>query len=243
MTMQRKREWAPEFHQVHRLHVWALGPTMALGLLLSVSTAQAQTPAVPAAPGPKAEPAAAASPAPATVGADAPTPATPRAEAAAPAPAPAPGAGSPSAQAALQTLLNSQVGRADPSLREVPVATGAAVAAAGAAAAGAQGRVVVNVARGQSLDALLKQHLASSPLRVEVLRELVRQLNPQAFAPGNGYRLIAGARLQLPSTQDQAQHAFGKVLAASMATAPADAEDRGGPSGTAGARKGWVRYP
>jgi len=243
MTMQRKREWAPEFHQVHRLHVWALGLMMALGLLLSVSTARAQTPAVPAAPGPKAEPAAASSPAPATVGADAPTPATPRAEAAAPAPAPAPGAGSPSAQAALQTLLNSQVGRADPSLREVPVATGAAVAAAGAAAAGAQGRVVVNVARGQSLDPLLKQHLASSPLRVDVLRELVRQLNPQAFAPGNGYRLIAGARLQLPSTQDQAQHAFGKVLAASMATAPADAEDRGGPSGTAGARKGWVRYP
>ena len=243
MTMQRKREWAPEFHQVHRLHVWALGPMMVLGLLLSVSTAQAQTPAVPAAPGPKAEPAAAASPAPATVGADAPTPATPRAEAAAPAPAPAPGAGSPSAQAALQTLLNSQVGRADPSLREVPVATGAAVAAAGAASVGVQGRVVVNVARGQSLDPLLKQHLASSPLRVEVLRELVRQLNPQAFAPGNGYRLIAGARLQLPSTQDQAQHAFGKVLAASMATAPADAEDRGGPSGTAGARKGWVRYP
>ena len=242
MTMQRKREWAPEFHQVHRLHVWALGPMMALGLLLSVSTAQAQTPAVPAAPGPKAEPVTASSPAPATVGADAPTPATPRAEAAAP--APAPGAGSPSAQAALQTLLNSQVGRADPSLREVPVATGAAaVAAAGAAAVGAQGRVVVNVARGQSLDPLLKQHLTSSPLRVEVLRELVRQLNPQAFAPGNGYRLIAGARLQLPSTQDQAQHAFGKVLAASMATAPADAEDRGGPSGTAGARKGWVRYP
>jgi Tfp pilus assembly protein FimV len=128
-------------------------------------------------------------------------------------------------------------------LREVPVATGAAVAAAGAAAAGAHGRVVVNVARGQSLDALLKQHLAASPLRVEVLRELVRQLNPQAFAPGNGLRLLAGARLQLPSLQDQAQHAFGKVLTASTATSQADAADRGGPSATAGARMGWVRYP
>ncbi len=225
----------------------------AVAWVLTMGTALAQTaPAPTAVSAPKMEPAAAAGPGPgpASVGADAPAP-TPRAEPAPgasgpanPIPIPKPNLSSgPSAQAALQTLLSSQVGKADPALREVPVATGAAVAATGAAMVGAQGRVMVNVARGQSLDGLLKQHLAASPLRAEVLRELVRQLNPQAFASGNGLRLLAGARLQLPSHQDQAQHAFGKVLAASTATAQADAEDRGGASATVGARKGWVRYP
>lgn len=170
------------------------------------------------------------------------------------------GSPSPTAQAALQTLLESQVGRADPGLREVAVTSGsapvsvqvsaptapsAATGAAGAAAVSSTGRTVLSVARGQSLDAVLRQHLAASPLRIEVLRELVRQLNPQAFAPGAGYRLQAGARLQLPTVQDQAQHAFGKALALSERTADRSGDDRGGSAGgsAAAARKGWVRYP
>ena len=149
---------------------------------------------------------------------------------------------SAAAQAALQTLLNSQVGRADPALREVPVSSSPAPSSTSSPTL-AQERMVVTVARGQSLDTLLRQHLASSPLRVEVLRELVRQANPQAFVPGAGFRLVAGARLQLPSTQDQAQHAFGKVVGASMAAPQAEAEERGAASATTGARRGWVRYP
>lgn len=149
---------------------------------------------------------------------------------------------SAAAQAALQTLLNSQVGRADPALREVPVSSSPAPSSTGSPAS-AQERMVVTVARGQSLDTLLRQHLASSPLRVEVMRELVRQANPQAFVPGAGFRLVAGARLQLPSTQDQAQHAFGKVMGAPMAAPQAEAEERGAASATTGARRGWVRYP
>lgn len=154
-------------------------------------------------------------------------------------PAASPPAASPTAQAALQTLLTSQVGRADPSTKEVVV--GAAAGSTLAAPAGAGGRAVVPVARGQSLDNLLRHHMASSPLRIEVQRELVRQLNPQAFAPGNGYRLLAGARLQMPTVQDQAQHAFGKVISAADVHAERHAEERGG--ATAAARKGWVRYP
>ena len=162
----------------------------------------------------------------------------------------------PNVQAALQTLLAPQVGRADPALREVPMPAGAAAlassggsapgTAANSAAAAGSGRVVVNVVRGQSLDALLRQHLAASPLRVEVLRELVRQLNPQAFAPGAGYRLQSGARLQLPSPLDQAQHAFGKVLAMPDASLRRRGDDPSGPESggaAAAARKGWVRYP
>ncbi len=145
----------------------------------------------------------------------------------------------PDAQTALKTLLESQVGRADPGLREVSVASGTAPAL------GSGGRTVVNVARGQSLDALLRQHLAASPLRVEVLRELTRQLNPQAFASGPGFRLQAGARLQLPTPQDQAQHAFGKVLATSDSVQDRGVHERSGTGGGSveAARKGWVRYP
>jgi hypothetical protein len=100
---------------------------------------------------------------------------------------------------------------------------------------------LVNIERGQGLDAVLRQHMAASPLRIEIQRELVRQLNPQAFAPGNAYRLLAGARLQLPTLQDQAQHAFGSAMAAAGAQVDRQADDRGG--ATSAARKGWVRYP
>ena len=166
-----------------------------------------------------------------------------------------PAAASPTAQAALQTLLTSQVGRADPATKEVLVGAGAAPSAAtwgspgstsAGAAVGTGGRTVVPVARGQTLDGLLRQHMADSPLRIEVQRELLRQLNPQAFAPGTGYRLLLGARLQMPTLHDQAQHAFGKVMAGSDVHAERQAEERSSSAGggsAAAARKGWVRYP
>ena len=219
-----------------RCTVTTLAPAKTLALvvvlgLASVATAHASEPAAAPAPAPAASAAPAATNLPA-------------------APPAAPPSSPPSAQAALQTLLNSQVGRADPSLREVPVASDAgatALAAASGSAASAGGRAVVTAGRGQSLDTLIKQHLATSPLRPEVLRELIRQLNPQAFAPGNQHRLLAGARLQLPTAHDQAQHAFGKVIIASMAAAHAEADDPRGSAAAgsvaAGARKGWVRYP
>jgi Tfp pilus assembly protein FimV len=103
------------------------------------------------------------------------------------------------------------------------------------------GRLMVTVSRGQGLDQILRQHLGASPLRVEVLRELTRQLNPQAFAPGAGHRLLAGARLQLPSADDQVQHAFGRVIAARESASAGDGPVGGGAA--AAARKGWVRYP
>jgi Tfp pilus assembly protein FimV len=134
----------------------------------------------------------------------------------------------------LETLLQSSAGRA------------ADAHGAGALHAQGGGRQTVAVERGQSLDALLRKHLAASPLKVEVLRDLVRQLNPQAFAPGGGHRLLAGARLQLPSAEDQMRHAFGKA-GASMASAREETlESAAGPWGNgaaAAARRGWVRYP
>ena len=149
-------------------------------------------------------------------------------------------AGRPTPQAALETLLQSTAGRAADGQ-----AAGAATGA-GAVPLQASGRQTVAVERGQSLDAVLRKHLAASPLKVEVLRELVRQINPQAFAPGAGHRLLAGARLQLPTVEDQVRHAFGKSGAA-MALAREEAVDSAaGPWGNgaaAAARRGWVRYP
>jgi Tfp pilus assembly protein FimV len=145
--------------------------------------------------------------------------------------------GRPSPQAALETLLQSSAGRA---------ADSAPTSASVGLPVQASGRQAVAVERGQSLDALLRKHLAASPLKVEVLRDLVRQLNPQAFAPGGGHRLLAGARLQLPTAEDQMRHAFGKSGAA-MALAREEAvESAAGPWGNgaaAAARRGWVRYP
>lgn len=144
----------------------------------------------------------------------------------------------PTPQAALETLLGSTVGRP-----EAGAATSGAgrVTPAPAALDGQAGaRTTVTVARGQALDTLLRQHLTDSPLRVEVLRELVRQLNPQAFAPGSGYRLTAGARLQLPTREDQMRHSFGSTALASKGAAEADSAGNGA---AAAARKGWVRYP
>lgn len=156
--------------------------------------------------------------------------------------APPKAVGSPHAQAALEVLLNSPVGRSGEGSGHGSGEDARAGERAGTPAAGAApGRIAVKVARGQSLDAILRQHLAASPLRVEVLRELVRQLNPQAFAPGAGHRLLTGAQLQLPSPQDQLQHAFGQHTAGRAGTAANDPTPEGGAA--AAARKGWVRYP
>ena len=140
----------------------------------------------------------------------------------------------PSPQAALETLLGSSTGRA------------AEVQAPGAAPVSSTGRSSVAVERGQSLDALIRKHLGSSPLKVEVLRDLVHQMNPQAFAPGGGHRLVAGARVQLPSVEDQLRHAFGKSGAAMASAREELAESAAGPWGNgaaAAARRGWVRFP
>lgn len=149
----------------------------------------------------------------------------------------------PSPQAALETLLQSSAGQTP----SAAAGSGAAATSpASPSAATASGRPQVAVQRGQSLDALIRQHLASSPLRVEVLRDLIHQLNPQAFAPGGGHRLLAGARLQLPTLDDQARHAFGKTAPRSLASREDVGETTAGAWGNgaaAAARRGWVRFP
>ena len=164
---------------------------------------------------------------------------------------------SPEARRALQTLLAPDDASirpaAAPKTAEPAAPKGASIGGpspAGGAAApnGRQGvtetpvRKVVEAQRGQSLDALIRQHSAQSPLRIEVLREVYRGLNPEAFAAGAGHRLLAGARVQVPTVEDQIRHAFGPDVGVSRrsSTESVTAAAHGAADM---ARRGWVRYP
>ncbi len=157
----------------------------------------------------------------------------------------------PTARAALETLLQSPVGRpvapsAAGGAGTHQAAPGAAGAPTAVSPAGATGpRMSISVERGQALDTLIRRHLSDSPLRLDLLRELIKQLNPTAFAPGSGHRLLAGARLQLPNHDDQMRYAFSDRLASWAASMREDKADTaaGGFGPAAAARKGWVRYP
>lgn len=157
---------------------------------------------------------------------------------------------SPQVRAALEVLAGgAPQAAASGSKATVNPGSPSGVAAGGAAAlsaltprtldAAGMMRPVVDVSRGQTLDAVVRTHFAASPLKPEVIREAVVKLNPQAFAAGRGQRLQAGARLQLPTVDDLMRHAFGAAVPAASVAQHAQAD-----GGTAvGARRGWVRYP
>lgn len=107
-------------------------------------------------------------------------------------------------------------------------------------------RTSVEVARGQTLDALVRAHFGKSPLKPEVVREAMIKLNPQALGPDGRKRLTAGTRLQLPTRDDLVRHAFGGAQAQNLAAADQAAladSHAASHSAAAGARRGWVRYP
>jgi Tfp pilus assembly protein FimV len=96
-----------------------------------------------------------------------------------------------------------------------------------------------SVRKGDTLDRLLARHLKDHPFRVEVLRRLVVQKNPQAFRAGRADQLIAGASINWPNQQE---------LQALLPPAPG--EPATGTEGTdseviqsADPRAGWIRYP
>lgn len=168
---------------------------------------------------------------------------------------------SPQVRAALEVLANSSAGGAAPADGPMGAGAGGAPptrirhAAASPAPVGRAGspapsmaataapphdatgavRARVVVARGQSLDALVQAHYGASPLKPETVREAVVRLNPQAFPPDPKRRLPAGTELLLPTRDDLIRQAFGAPVAAPAHEAPAET--------TAGARRGWVRYP
>lgn len=104
-------------------------------------------------------------------------------------------------------------------------------------------RTVVEVRPGQTLAMILRQNLRDSPFSQQYLTRLLVERNPDAFVRGNPQRLIAGARLVIPSPQE---------LAESLAPVPAQVAPLQRPAApppiepvqeAAEQRKRWIRYP
>ena len=102
-----------------------------------------------------------------------------------------------------------------------------------------------NVQAGDTIDKVIRQHLADSPLKIEVLRQALMQQNPQAFTQSTPRVLIAGAVLRLPSNEELLRTQLGASGKGSGA-APAGSTWAGGYSTrdmNMNERKNWVRFP
>ena len=86
------------------------------------------------------------------------------------------------------------------------------------------------VKSGDTLDKVVRSTYPNSPLRIELLRDEITQLNPSAFTKGNARMLMAGATLQMPAHEALLGKHLGKASASST-------------DNSVEARRHWVRYP
>lgn len=107
------------------------------------------------------------------------------------------------------------------------------------------------VRSGDTLDRIIAQSHASSPLSLAFLRDAFARLNPSAFPKGPQGPLMAGAVLRIPDAADLRRLAFPD-LDPSAARSPADGATAAAPSAPAPLtaaqreeieRRSWVRYP
>jgi len=101
------------------------------------------------------------------------------------------------------------------------------------------------VQAGDTMDKVIRQELAESPLKIEVLRQALMQQNPQAFTQSKPRVLIAGAVLRLPSNEELLRTQLG-ASGKSSSSAPAGNTWAGGYSTldmNMNERKNWVRFP
>lgn len=96
-----------------------------------------------------------------------------------------------------------------------------------------------SVQRGDTLDRVIQQTMADSPLKIELLRKAFVAGNPQAFVAGNVSRLRAGTVLQVPDHTALLRATLRPLLD------PADALAATGEARSANAhdRRSWVRFP
>ena len=86
---------------------------------------------------------------------------------------------------------------------------------------------------GDTLDKVVRNTLADSPLRADLLKDEIAKLNPQAFTKGSKSTLMAGATLRLPRHEELLLKHLKPAMEASGGVAPASANER----------RQWVRYP
>ena len=104
----------------------------------------------------------------------------------------------------------------------------------------AQSRIY-EVKSGDTVDQVIRQTMADSPIKPTILRQVLMSQNPQAFTKSTPRVLIAGAVLKVPSTEDVLrQYTSGK------SSEPTPSAKTGGYT-TAdinmNERKNWVRFP
>ena len=86
---------------------------------------------------------------------------------------------------------------------------------------------------GDTLDKVVRNTLADSPLRVDLLKDEIAKLNPQAFTKGSKSTLMAGATLRLPRHEELLLKHLKPAVESSGGATPALANER----------RQWVRYP
>ncbi|MFZ2738501.1 MAG: hypothetical protein WBI20_08840 [Burkholderiaceae bacterium] len=89
---------------------------------------------------------------------------------------------------------------------------------------------------GESLDRVIANTLADSPLKIELLRQAYVEQNPSAFLPGKMPQLRKGVVLSVPDPEQLLQKYAPPKPSVSAAQQPA-------PSSSSEERRRWVQYP
>ena len=98
---------------------------------------------------------------------------------------------------------------------------------------------------GENLDRVIKQTMADSPLKIELLRKAFVDLNGHAFIAGKASKMRPNVTLQVPDSQRMVLAALGPQVQANLApVAIDDTKSRSGStSGGINERRDWIRYP
>ena len=121
------------------------------------------------------------------------------------------------------------------------------------------------VKAGDTVDRIIQKFYASSPLRMDVLREALVQNNPKSFVKANPRSLIAGSTLSLPDQTELVKKLMPQLAAAPAPAAEAPttavaqanvvtpvnvppvggaaAHQAGHNPGMSDPKRNWVRYP
>ncbi len=98
---------------------------------------------------------------------------------------------------------------------------------------------------GENLDRVIKQTMADSPLRIELLRKAFVDLNGHAFVAGNASKMRANVTLQVPDSKLMMLAALGPQVQANLVPPTIDdtKSRSGSTSGVTDERRDWIRFP
>jgi Tfp pilus assembly protein FimV len=91
----------------------------------------------------------------------------------------------------------------------------------------------------ETLDQVILNTMAGSPLSLDLLRQAYVDHNPQAFFPGKARKIRSGVTLQVPDLKRLMQAALAPEGKESVDKKPMS----GSPTGGAEERRHWVRFP